>query len=196
MTPKDRRKGTFPLWNDEIRRNAATLRARVRDVVDGNAAAMFHAGFLNIQRRVGIVVEGVGGASVLREQGRRGKKKDEGDKSSHDASPWSVKGRLIPSSKVSEIPGWESAKPSAPAPTCGQNWAGRPSAAFILRLAGDFRLKRFVRGVLVSGCPTHPFFCRRVRLTLGSFSTNYSIKAATWRAALRRRRASLLFCKK
>jgi hypothetical protein len=59
--------------------------------MDGNVPAMFHAGFLNIQKRLGIVVKGLGRADVLREQGCRGKKKDGGNKSSYEAPPWFVR---------------------------------------------------------------------------------------------------------
>jgi len=68
MPPKDGGKGTFPLRNDEIRRNTATLGTGVRDIVDGDVPAMFHIDFLDIQRRLGIIIKGAGRTGVLREQ--------------------------------------------------------------------------------------------------------------------------------
>jgi hypothetical protein len=91
MPPKDGGKGTFSLRNDEIRRNTATLGTGVRDIVDGDVPAMFHIDFLDIQRRLGIIIKGAGRTGVLREQRCCAKEKGGCYEGSHQASPSPVR---------------------------------------------------------------------------------------------------------
>ena len=84
MSPEDCSEGARAVGHHYVGGHAPALGAGIGDVVDSHAAAMFDTRFLDVERSVGIVVEGVG--MILRAQGSGHEEKQSGEYEAHRLS--------------------------------------------------------------------------------------------------------------
>jgi len=82
MSPEDCSEGARAVGHHYVGGHAPALGAGIGDVVDSHAAAMFDTRFLDVERSVGIVVEGM----ILRAQGSGHEEKQSGEYEAHRLS--------------------------------------------------------------------------------------------------------------